>query len=142
MGINFNSDISNIQVNPLIIKPQQQQEVGGAKSVDLSMNGSILTPDNINIAEQNTPVINVETIEVEMDDFLAEMNLSSLNADDIAAANTNSMPNQVVQLLDNKSVSTVDITYNPTDDGSVVTEHFSQDKFPKLLFQILVLHFC
>ncbi len=137
MGINGYNDPSILtrQINPPIINPAQQQgqSAGAISASPMSLNGTILTPENISLAEQNTPIVNVETFEVEMEDFLAEMNLAGLDVDNIASADTNSMPNDVIKLLDNKIISTVDITYTPAEDGSVVTEHYSQDNPPKLL---------
>ena len=134
MGVNFNPDFSKQQINPLILNPQQQGPSSPA-SIDpsLSLNGSILTPENVNKSEQNTPAPKYEAIEIPMDEFLAEMNLLSLSADNIESATMNSMPNDVLQLIDNKAISSINITYTPAEDGSIVTEHYSQGDPPQLL---------
>ena len=125
------------QINQTLINPAIKKQPGtpaGETDLSMTLQGSIfsINEDSSKIG-QNTPTNNSnEAPEIPMEDFLANYNLSFLDPNNIATVTTYSMPYQVVQLLENKTVPTVDITYTP-EDGSCVTEHYTQNDPPQLL---------
>lgn len=138
MGINFNANFQP-QINPLLANQNQSAGIG-SQFVDITMtpDGSIFTPDNLDIASQQAQIVQqpeLQQVQIPLDQFLTDMNLQNLTQQNIAQADLNPLPNEVLQLIDNQAVPTTNITYNPTEDGSVITDHFTRDNPPQLLAQ-------
>ena len=138
MGTNINPSFNfNLNFNPVKLKPGSAFVVPLKLPVGMTPDGSIfnMPVENSPITDQNSNInTNQNTFEIPVNEFLADNNLSNIEAANVQSVGFNTMSPDLMALSDIGFVSTLDVTYNQNlVDGSVLTEHYSKDDPSKLL---------